>query len=193
LLLNSERVRKHYHRSRLCRCAVLDYGLSDVRPEGSVHSRQGAPDLAAGARDRKVQDRLDRKMRTRRHTMEHPFGTIKEWMRHALPDEKIAESCERNGAARAGSCPGMNAPIFDRNSTASAASLHRALASKLPTRASMRLHIRFTGPTRSVQDFILKSLARPGEIRPSTPRFVVLPLKDYLVSVSQISFPSASY
>jgi hypothetical protein len=52
-----------------------------------------------------VQDRLDRnpdKMRMRRQTVEHPFGTIKERMRHALPDEKIAESGERNGAARAG-------------------------------------------------------------------------------------------
>jgi hypothetical protein len=50
---------------------LLDYSLSDVRPEGSEHTRQGAPDLAVGARDRKVQDRLDRnpdKMRVRRQT-----------------------------------------------------------------------------------------------------------------------------
>ena len=41
-------------------------------------------------------------MRVRRQTVEHPFGTIKVWMGHALPNETVAESGQRNGSARAG-------------------------------------------------------------------------------------------
>jgi hypothetical protein len=47
-----------------------------------------------------VQTRLDRnpdKMRVRRQTVEHPFGTIKSWMgRNALPDDQARR--HRNGA-----------------------------------------------------------------------------------------------
>jgi hypothetical protein len=64
---------------------LLDDSLSGVRAEGSVYARQGAPDLRwqHEAVLETVQDRLDRnpdKMRVRRQTVEHPFGTIKAWM-----------------------------------------------------------------------------------------------------------------
>ena len=64
---------------------LLDGGLSGVRAEGSVYARQGAPDSRweHEAVLETVQDRLDRnpdKMRVRRQTVEHPFGTIKAWM-----------------------------------------------------------------------------------------------------------------
>jgi len=53
-----------------------------------------------------VQDRLDRnpdKMRVRRQTVEHPFGTIKAWMGAThFQMRRLAESGQRNGAARAG-------------------------------------------------------------------------------------------
>ena len=53
-----------------------------------------------------VQARLDRspeKMRLRRQTVEHPFGTIKSWMgsTHFLM-KRLEERTHRNGAARSG-------------------------------------------------------------------------------------------
>jgi hypothetical protein len=51
-----------------------------------------------------VQRRLDANpnaMRTRRTTVEHPFGTIKADGRHALLDEEAAACCHRDGIARA--------------------------------------------------------------------------------------------
>ena len=64
---------------------LLDDRLPHLRHQGSMHLWQGAPDprwqhehvLEA------VQRRLDEhpeKMRQRRETVEHPFGTIKSWM-----------------------------------------------------------------------------------------------------------------
>jgi Transposase DDE domain len=53
-----------------------------------------------------VQRRLDEhpeKMRQRRETVEHPFGTIKARMgSNPLPDEDVATRCHRDGTARAG-------------------------------------------------------------------------------------------
>src|ERR1700739_4747364 len=64
---------------------LLDDGLSDVRAESQVHDWRAAPELALGdeAVLETVQDRLDRnpdKMRVRRQTVVHPFGSIKAWM-----------------------------------------------------------------------------------------------------------------
>ena len=48
-------------------------------------------------------DRSPAKMRERRQTVEHPFGTIKSWMGgHSLPDENAQARRHRNGPARSG-------------------------------------------------------------------------------------------
>ena len=64
---------------------LLDHRLSCLRTEEQMHNRQRAADLTLGheAVLEAVQARLDRnpdKMRLRRQTVEHPFGTIKSWM-----------------------------------------------------------------------------------------------------------------
>src|SRR5262249_52953691 len=62
---------------------VLDQRLSKLRHQTPLHYWQGATDHAMGTRARSrstVQQRLDEhpeKMRQRRETVEHPFGTIK--------------------------------------------------------------------------------------------------------------------
>jgi ribosome-associated toxin RatA of RatAB toxin-antitoxin module len=63
----------------------LDDRVSGVRVEEQVHNRQRTADLTLEheAVLEAVQARLDRnpdKMRVRRQTVEHPFGTIKSWM-----------------------------------------------------------------------------------------------------------------
>jgi hypothetical protein len=57
-------------------------GLSD---EGAVYDRKGTTGQALGARgshrcDASTLGRRSEKMRVRRQTVEHPFGTIKLWM-----------------------------------------------------------------------------------------------------------------
>jgi hypothetical protein len=87
---------------------LLDYGLSDVRPEGSVHTRQGTPDLAVGAQDRSRDGAGPARPQPGQDARAPPDrgASVRDHQgvdgRHALPDEKIAESGERNGAARAG-------------------------------------------------------------------------------------------
>jgi DDE family transposase len=56
--------------------------VPDLRAEGSVHEGTATPHHALGtrARCRCLQARLDKNpdaMRTRRETVEHPFGTLK--------------------------------------------------------------------------------------------------------------------
>jgi hypothetical protein len=107
LLLDSERVSKLIIVPGCDAAPLLDYGLSDARLKAQCTpgnerriSRWEHETVLETVQDRR--DRNPDKMRMRRQTVGHPFGTIKERMRHALLDEKIAESGERNGAARAG-------------------------------------------------------------------------------------------
>jgi Transposase domain (DUF772) len=76
--------------------------------EGSVHTGQGAPDLAVGARDRSRNGAGPARPQPGQDAGAPPDrgASVRDHQgvdgRHALPDEKIAESDERNGAARAG-------------------------------------------------------------------------------------------
>src|SRR5260370_37998611 len=70
--------------SSVGRSHSVDRYTNDVRPEGSVHARQGTPDIALVARGRSrdgaAPARPQPGKRVRRETVEHPFGTIKAWV-----------------------------------------------------------------------------------------------------------------
>jgi hypothetical protein len=65
--------------------ALLDLGMLELHDQGTVHhgkERRVSRWVHADVLDR-AQARLDKKqdaMRTRRATVEHPFGTLKSWM-----------------------------------------------------------------------------------------------------------------
>ena len=56
---------------------LLDVGLPDMRPEGSVHAWQRAPDIAMGTRGRSRDGTEPARPQPGQDA--HPFGTIKAW------------------------------------------------------------------------------------------------------------------
>src|SRR5208283_3284757 len=87
---------------------LLDDGLSGVRAEGSVYARQGAPDLAVGARGRSRDGAGPARPQPGQDARAPPDrgASVRDHQgvdgSHALPNENVAESGDRNGAARTG-------------------------------------------------------------------------------------------